>query len=129
MVVCRRQLVETRIAHRIVWASDKFVQQTLQRMIKTTDREIKAVEDRIAKLLESDDQWRDKLQLLESTPGVGKMTGAMLLAELPELGRLSRRGRGAAGVAPYAQDSGTRSGDDRSAADDDAFAPCSTWPP
>jgi transposase len=80
-------------------------------MIKTTDREIKAVEDRIAKLLESDDQWRDKLQLLESTPGVGKMTGAMLLAELPELGRLSRQAVAAlAGVAPYAQDSGARSG-------------------
>jgi transposase len=113
LVVCRRQLVETRVAHqnRLGQARDKFVQQTLQRMIKTTDREIKAVEDRIAKLLESDDQWRHKLQLLESTPGVGKMTGAMLLAELPELGRLSRQAVAAlAGVAPYAQDSGARSG-------------------
>jgi transposase len=113
LVVCRRQLVESRVAHqnRRGQARDQFVQETLSRLVTTIDREIKAVEDRIAKLLESDDQWRRKLQLLESTPGVGRMTGSVLLAEFPELGRLSRQAVAAlAGVAPYAQDSGRRSG-------------------
>jgi transposase len=113
LIVCRRQLVDTRVAHqnRLGQARDKFVQQTLARLIKTTDREIKAVEVRIAQLLESDDSWRDKLRLLESTPGIGRTTGSILLAEFPELGRLSRQAVAAlAGVAPYAHDSGARSG-------------------
>jgi transposase len=111
LIVCRRQLVESRVAHqnRLGQARDPFVQETLSRLIKTTNQEIKAVEDRLAQLLESDDQWRDKLRLLESTPGIGRLTGSLLLAEFPELGRLSRQAVAAlAGVAPYARDSGTR---------------------
>jgi transposase len=49
--------------------------------------------------------------LLQSMPGVGPVLIATLLAELPELGRLDRRQRARlVGVAPIAQDSGTRLG-------------------
>jgi transposase len=44
---------------------------------------------------------------LQEVPGVGATTAATLLAEMPELGRLSDQGAAAlAGVAPYNCDSG-----------------------
>lgn len=49
--------------------------------------------------------------LLQSASGIGPVTGATLIAELPELGRLDRREIAAlVGVAPMARDSGTTRG-------------------
>lgn len=113
LVVRRRQLVETRVAekNRSAQVVDKFIQKSFQRSLKGLDREVKAVEDRLAKLLESDDSWRAKLKLLESVPGIGPTTSAILLCELTELGALNRQQISAlAGVAPYPDDSGARTG-------------------
>ena len=113
LVVRRRQLVTLLVAeeNRTHQAKDKFILQTLRRTSKAISREIRAVENRIAKLLESDDQWKAKLDILLSTPGVGQATGMTLLGELPELGKLNRQQIAAlAGVAPYPHDSGKRRG-------------------
>jgi transposase len=49
--------------------------------------------------------------LLQSARGIGPITSAALIAELPELGRLNRRAIAAlVGVAPIAHDSGTHHG-------------------
>jgi len=109
LVTRRRQLLGQQVAEKLrqQQTEDRFIQQTLKRMLKAIDRELKAVEQRIAKLLESDDDWQQKMKILESTPGVGKITGAVLLAELPELGKLNREAVAAlVGVAPYPRDSG-----------------------
>jgi transposase len=80
-------------------------------MLQTIDRQQDAIERRIAELLQTDDDWRAKLQVVQSTPGVGPVTGAALVAELPELGRLNRQQIAAlAGVAPYPCDSGKSHG-------------------
>ena len=48
---------------------------------------------------------------MQSVPGIGPTTSATLLAELPELGGLSRQQIAAlVGVAPLNRDSGTRRG-------------------
>ncbi|MBR8095057.1 IS110-like element ISBcen8 family transposase, partial [Burkholderia cenocepacia] len=50
-------------------------------------------------------------RLLQSTHGIGPVSSACLIAELPELGRLNRRQIAAlVGVAPIACDSGLRNG-------------------
>ncbi|WP_080594018.1 IS110 family transposase [Burkholderia multivorans] len=50
-------------------------------------------------------------RLLQSTHGIGPVSSACLIAELPELGKLSRRQIAAlVGVAPIACDSGSRNG-------------------
>jgi transposase len=113
LVTRRRQLVDQRVAeeNRRQQTQDKFIQKTLQRMLKAIDKEVQAVERRIAELLESDDDWRDKLAILHSAPGIGKTTGAALVAELPELGQLNRQQIAAlVGVAPYPRDSGQMRG-------------------
>jgi transposase len=51
--------------------------------------------------------WRAKEDLLRSVPGVGPIVSRTLVAELPELGRLSRQEIAAlVGVAPLNRDSG-----------------------
>jgi transposase len=105
----RQQLLALRVAeqNRVEHAEHKFVEKTLQRMLKALNKEIRGVEDQIAKLLHSDDDWKQKLQLLSTAPGVGPTTGMTLLAELPELGQLNRQEIAAlVGVAPYPHDSG-----------------------
>jgi transposase len=113
LVTRRRQVLEFRVAeqNRSQQTDDRFIRQSLNQVLKTLDRQLKAIEDRIAKLLESDDQWKGKLELLLSTPGVGKTVAATLVAELPELGNLNRQEIAAlVGVAPFAKDSGTKRG-------------------
>jgi transposase len=55
--------------------------------------------------------WRDQDDRLQSVPGVGPVLSSILLAEVPELGRLNRKQIAALiGVAPLARDSGTLRG-------------------
>jgi transposase len=55
--------------------------------------------------------WRERDDLLPSVPGVGPILSRTLLADLPELGRLSRRAIAKlVGVAPLSRDSGTMRG-------------------
>lgn len=113
LTVRRRQLIGLLVAeqNRSQQTTDKFIQRTLRQTTKFITRQIAAVEDRIAKLLESDDQWKAKLEILLSVPGVGQATSATLLAELPELGKLNRQQIAAlAGVAPFPRDSGKTRG-------------------
>ena len=113
LVTRRRQVLELRVAeqNRSQQTDDKFIRKSLDQVLKTLDRQLQAIEDRIAKLLESDDQWKAQLELLLSTPGVGKTVAATLVAELPELGNLNRQEIAAlVGVAPFAKDSGTKRG-------------------
>jgi len=113
LVTRRRQILEFRVAeqNRSQQTDDKFIRKSLDQVLKALDRQLKAIEDRIAQLLESDDQWKAKLELLLSTPGVGKTVAATLVAELPELGNLNRQEIAAlVGVAPFAKDSGAKRG-------------------
>lgn len=116
LVTRRRQLLETRVAesNRVGQTQDPFIKKTFERLLAAVDREIKAIEQRIAKLLETDDQWKSRLELLTSVPGVGKTTAATLVAELPELGKLNRQQLAAlVGVAPFPRDSGQARGQRR----------------
>jgi transposase len=71
---------------------------------KTLEREIEA-------LITSKEDTRRLYRLLLTVPGVGLVVAATLIAELPELGRLSRRRIAAlAGVAPFPNESGDRKG-------------------
>jgi transposase len=113
LVTRRRQLVEQRSAEacRLQQATDKFILKTVRQMLQTIDRQTESIERRIAELLQNDDDWRAKLQVVQSAPGIGPVTGAALVAELPELGKLNRQQIAAlAGVAPYPCDSGLARG-------------------
>ena len=109
LVTRRRQLVALRTAekNRFAMAHSKPVKRSLQQVINTLIKEIKRIEKEIFVLVESDDQWRGKADILSSVPGVGDVTAATLIAEFPELGQINRQQAAAlAGLAPFNRDSG-----------------------
>ena len=66
-----------------------------------------AIESELADAIQRTPVWQDREVLLRSVPGVGAVVAATLIAELPELGELTRRQIAAlAGVAPFSHDSG-----------------------
>ena len=105
----RRQLQEMITAERNrtrtapAWLIPKLNEHLawLQRQLDELDR-------RIEELRATSPAWRERAALLESVPGVGPTTSAVLLGWLPELGRLDRKRIAAlVGVAPLNRDSGT----------------------
>ncbi|MBN1908897.1 MAG: transposase [Pirellulales bacterium] len=109
LVTRRRQLVGLRTAetNRLETTTAKAVRKSIQQMIHLLDKQIDRIEKDILALLESDDDWKDKRDLLRSVLGVGAVTAATLLAELPELGMLNRQEIAAlVGLAPFNRDSG-----------------------
>jgi transposase len=108
-VVRRRQLVQLQTAetNRKHASSSKAVRTSIQQVIVVLRKQIDQVEQQILALVESDDDWKDKMDRLGSVPGVGPVTAASLLAELPELGQVNRQEIAAlVGVAPFNRDSG-----------------------
>ena len=109
LVARRRQLLElqtSELNHR-EHASAKAARQSIDHVLDHLKGQIQALEKAIAKLVESDDDWRGQSGLLQSTPGVGPITAATLIADLPELGRLNRQEIAAlVGLAPFNHDSG-----------------------
>lgn len=76
----------------------------LQQQREDLDREI-------ARLIESDDDGKNRRDLLASVPGIGQTTASQLVVNLPELGKLNRQQIAAlVGVAPLNRDSGTLRG-------------------
>jgi transposase len=105
----RRQLLELQTAesNRRETTTGKLARQSIDRVLKVLADQIERIDAAIAALIESDDDWRQRQQLLQSVPGVGPVTSATLIAELPELGELNRQEIAAlVGVAPFNHDSG-----------------------
>jgi transposase len=62
-------------------------------------------------LLQASAEWQVKDQILQSTPGIGVVVSSALIADLPELGTLSRQEISKlVGVAPLNNDSGPKCG-------------------
>jgi transposase len=109
LVARRRQIVEMIGAERQreKRAVNRRVRKSIARIIVALEKELLDVDTDIGDLVRSSPVWREKEDLLVSVPGIGKTTARTLLAELPELGTLDRRGIASlAGLAPYTRQSG-----------------------
>ena len=74
-------------------------------------KRIKQIDRDLDQAVRNSPLWRKKGELLTSVPGVGRVSRAVLLGLLPELGRLNRAESAALlGVAPYNRDSGALRG-------------------
>lgn len=113
LVTCRRQLlgVKTEQQNRRRLVLSKPALKAIDAVLRTVDRQIDELDRQIKKLIDSDDDFRDADRILQSVPGVGIGLSAAVLSSLAELGTLPQRQAAALlGVAPYASDSGPRSG-------------------
>ena len=109
----RRQMVEMRKAEltRRQQTREADLAQDIQRAIAFLSAEIRSLESRIAQIIAADPELAQSAGLLQSMPGIGPIAAASLLAELPELGQLSRRKIAALlGLAPFNRDSGRHRG-------------------
>jgi transposase len=108
----RRQLVEMLTAERNrLLVARSPVRRDLQQHIRFLERRLREADDDLHTAVKASPLWRVKDDLLQSVPGVGRVVSLTLLAELPELGRLSHKEIAAlVGVAPLNRDSGTHRG-------------------
>jgi transposase len=108
----RRQILEMRQAeqNRLEHARGP-VKKDLTEHIRYLERRLKRVDGELEERIQESPLWRAKENLLRSVPGIGPVVSRTLIAELPELGRLSHKQIAAlVGVAPLNRDSGTLRG-------------------
>jgi transposase len=108
----RRQLVEmiTAESNRQARAPARIAKQIEQHLRWLRKRLDEADHDLDAAIQQSP-LWLAKAKLILTIPGVGQVTTSSVLAELPELGQLTRREISAlVGVCPFNRDSGGRCG-------------------
>ena len=80
-------------------------------LISVIQAELDGVDRQIDTLIQNSPIWRANEQLLREIKGVGPQLSRMVIAALPELGRLNRREIASlVGVAPFNDDSGKRTG-------------------
>ena len=110
LVTRRRQLMAMKLAedHRMKMPGVRQ-RRSLNTIIKALDREMARVDKDLQDFVGAN--HAELAALLDSVKGVGKATISTLLAEVPELGKLSGREVSAlVGVAPINRDSGTMRG-------------------
>jgi transposase len=109
----RRQLLGMRTAetNRLGTAGAPRVRRSIEAHLGWLAKQLEGLDRDLGEAIQNSAVWRVNDDLLQSIPGVGRVVSRALMAELPELGTLSREQIAAlAGVAPVNRDSGTRSG-------------------
>jgi len=105
----RRQLISNIVAeqNRLKTANAKPIRRNIEASIRSLNRLLKKIDSDIDEQIRNSPMWSVNKKLLLSVPGVGPVNAHVLLAQLPELGSLSRRQIAAlAGLAPFANESG-----------------------
>jgi len=111
LVARRHQLVEMRTAekNRLEKSPMDVVARRIPSHISWLDREIERIEKELDHTIKGSPLFSEKSDRLQSVPGVGPCVSSVLLASLPELGRLNRKEIAAlVGVAPFANESGQK---------------------
>jgi transposase len=113
LVARKNQLVAMHVAerNRLEHAVDQAIVRSIKRSLKNLERQIEQLEQHLLDTIAQDEELQHKADLLDSAPGIGPATAALLVAHMPELGTLNRRQVAAlAGVAPMNRDSGAFKG-------------------
>lgn len=87
--------------------TDKFTRRQTSQLQKVLEKQIADCDKALAQLIAADPVLKSRAERLDAIPGVGPVTAATVLAQVPELGQISHPAAAAlAGVAPYNRDSG-----------------------
>ena len=112
LIARRRQVIDMIVAEEQRLEQQSFfpdspVREHLQATIAFLRQQQKTLDAALHAHVTAHPPWKEPLALLQSVPGVGRITAYTLLAYLPELGTLSRQEAAAlVGVAPIAAESG-----------------------
>lgn len=109
LLVWRRQLIDKKsmLKNQANLTRSVLVREKITEMMNLFEAQIAEVEAAVGKLIESDDEWNRRDEILQSVVGIGPQTSRTLISELPELGKLdSAQLIALSGLAPYNRDSG-----------------------
>jgi len=109
LIARRRQIIDMIVAetHRERTVTDKTLKKSIVQLKLALERALNDIDANIDDQMRASPLWKAKEDLLSSVPGIGPVTARTLIADLPELGRLSPKQIAAlAGLAPYTQQSG-----------------------
>jgi transposase len=113
LVTRRRQLVDLRASekNRLHRARNERVKRSIQKILKAIDEEIQDIDKDTDDLIKKSPLWRHDDDLLKTCKGIGSVTSRILLAKVPELGKISRQEISClVGLAPLNKDSGKMRG-------------------
>jgi transposase len=112
LLVRRKQLEEMLKAEQNRLRTISFhLRASVERSIAFLKEEKTRLDEQIQEFLKEQKGWQEQSEILGSAPGVGPVTTATLLAQLPELGKMDRKKIAAlVGVAPMNYDSGKKRG-------------------
>ena len=109
----RRQVSKLLIQerNRLARAVEVDVREMIEQAIDFYAQQLKTIREAQETLIEHDESMREKSRIIQSVPGLGPATAALLLSEMPEFGQLNRKQIARLiGVAPTNRDSGTLRG-------------------
>jgi transposase len=109
----RKQLLKHQAVEKqyLETTTDKDLVLSIQDFLDTLSEQIESLDKTIQVLMEADDRYHARKQLVVAVNGIGERTASTLLVQLPELGQLSNKQISAlVGVAPFCNDSGERKG-------------------
>lgn len=96
--------------HAATLTSPKIL-KSVDKVIAFLERQIADLEDRMDRLVEASEAFREHNTLLQSITGIGPQVARTLIAYLPELGQRTRQAIAAlVGLAPFNDDSGRHTG-------------------
>ena len=114
MVNARQALkdMQSKLASQGEHAVPAAVQRIHARISKTIAVELVKIEAEITAMIEATPHFAELAEIIESVPGIGRVTSAALIAAMPELGQANNKiVASLLGVAPYDDDSGRRRGE------------------
>jgi transposase len=107
----RQLLVELTAEKNRLSTCPEWVRDDVEEHIAWLEERIDRLQTDIQVCIGLKPEWQERSEIIDSVPGVGVVTATTMVAELPELGQLSRQKIAAlVGVAPFNKDSGPKKG-------------------
>lgn len=108
----RRQLIAMIVAEKNrLDTTSKVLRRDIQSLVRLLERRVSKLDQRIDRAIADDAERADTWRRMQTAPSVGPGVARSLVIDLPELGALGRRQiTSLVGLAPFAKDSGKKSG-------------------
>jgi transposase len=108
----RRQLIAMIVAEKSrLDTATAFIRKDIDRIVAVLERHVAKIDQKIDAGIDADPEKAENKRRLMGVPSVGPGVARALIVDLPELGALSRREIASlVGLAPFARDSGKKTG-------------------
>jgi len=108
----RRQLIAMVVAEKSrLDTASSLIRRDIQSLVQVLERRVSKLDDRIDHAIVEDPERAETWHRVQTAPSVGPGVARALVIDLPELGALGRRQiTSLVGLAPFAKDSGKKSG-------------------